>query len=160
MVDSSPRVIEPPHPLHTEPGTSSVFLAGSIDLGSAEDWQTHVTLALAGQPVTLWNPRRKAWDASWEQSLGEPRFVEQVEWELRAQERADHIAMYFAPHSRAPITLLELGLFARSGRLVVCCPAGYWRKGNVDVVCRRYAVPTVPGLDELVAELKRRLAAG
>ena len=36
--------------------------------------------------------------------------------------------------ARAPITLLELGLFARSGKLIVCCPDGYWRKGNIEVV--------------------------
>ena len=49
--------------------------------------------------------------------------------------------MYFAPKSRAPIRLLELGLFARSGRLIVCCGDGFWRRGNVEVVCARNGVP-------------------
>jgi hypothetical protein len=53
-----------------------------------------------------------------------------VEWELEAQERADVIAMFFASETRAPITLLELGLFAGSGRLVVCCPEGFWRRAT------------------------------
>jgi len=69
-----------------------------------------------------------------------------VEWELSAQEAAD--LMYFAPDTRAPITLLELGLFAKK-RLFVCCPDGYWRKGNVDVVCRRYGIRQVGSLSEL-----------
>ncbi len=67
------------------------------------------------------------------------------------------IAMYFAPRSRAPITLLELGLHAASGRLLVCCPPGFWRKGNVDIVCQRYGVPRVGDLDALVAAVRCRL---
>lgn len=75
---------------------------------------------------------------------------------LAAQERATVIAMYFAPPTRAPISLLELGLFARSGKMIVCCPEGFWRRGNVDIVCERYGVPRVPTLDELIAALRER----
>ena len=90
--------------------------------------------------------------------MDDPRFVEQVEWELAAQERAAVIAMYFAPSTQAPISLLELGLAARSGKLLVCCPDGYWRKGNVDLVCRRYGVPILQDLTTLIAEVRRLLA--
>lgn len=63
--------------------------------------------------------------------------------------------MYFAPSTQAPVTLLELGLVASSGRLVVCCPDGYWRKGNIEVVCARHGVPLVATLDELIAHIRR-----
>ena len=53
------------------------------------------------------------------------------------------------------ITLLELGLFARSGKLRVCCPEPFWRKGNVDVVCARYGVPLLPSLKGLIDEVGR-----
>lgn len=149
-------VVKPPEPLLVQPGTRAVFLAGSIEMGAAAPWQAEVAVALADAPVTLWNPRRDDWDASWTQAITDPQFRGQVEWELAAQERADVIAMYFAPNTRAPITLLELGLFARSGRLIVCCPDGYFRKGNVDVVCQRYAVPTVPDLPALIAAIAPR----
>jgi hypothetical protein len=56
------------------------------------------------------------------------------------------------------ITLFELGLFARSGKLVVCCPDGFWRKGNVDVVCKRYGVETVGDLEALAARARQLLA--
>jgi hypothetical protein len=82
-----------------------------------------------------------------------------VEWELAGLEQATVVAMYFAPSTKAPITLLELGLCARSGKLVVCCPDGYWRKGNVEVVCRRYGVPLLATLADLLAEVRRRLVA-
>ena len=136
-----------------------VFLAGSIEMGTAEQWQERVVRALseAGDVVVL-NPRRDDWDAGWEQSIGNAKFREQVEWELEAQERASLIGMYFAPATRAPVTLLELGLFARSGKLVVCCAEGFWRKGNVDVVCARYGVPLVAELAEFVRFLRGRLS--
>jgi hypothetical protein len=131
------RILKPPAPITLADNEPTVFLAGSIEMGRAEHWQSMVEQALADLPITILNPRRDEWDASWEQSINNPQFREQVEWELEAQERASIIAMYFAPGTQAPITLLELGLFARSGKLVVCCPPGFWRRGNVQVVCAR-----------------------
>jgi hypothetical protein len=154
------RVLKPPAPILLDGSTPSVFLAGSIEMGAAEDWQARLESALAGVDVLLLNPRRDEWDASWVQSIRNPTFVEQVEWELAGMERASLVAMYFAPSTKAPVTLLELGLNARGGKLLVCCPDGYWRKGNVEVVCRRYGVPLVAGLDELAAEVRRRVAGG
>src|SRR5436305_2255647 len=151
------RVLKPPAPLVLDGRTPSVFLAGSIEMGQAEDWQTRLAHHLGDLDVVLLNPRRDEWDSSWEQSIDNPPFRGQVEWELEGLERATLVAMYFAPATRAPVTLLELGLCARSGRLLVACPAGYWRRGNVEVVCRRYGVPLAASLPELVAEVRRRL---
>src|SRR5262245_9257416 len=109
-----------------------IFLAGSIEMGKAENWQERVARELSGVPnLTILNPRRDDWDDSWVQSITDQRFKEQVEWELSALEMADQIFMYFSPNTKAPITLLEFGLFARSGKLIVCCPDGFYRKGNV-----------------------------
>jgi hypothetical protein len=152
------RIVKPPAPLPE--GGRSVFLAGSIEMGQAEHWQEMLERALADLDVLILNPRRDQWDSSWVQTLANPMFREQVEWELAAQERAEVIAMYFAPATRAPITMLELGLAARSGRLIVCCPEGFWRKGNVDVACARYGVPTVPDLEALARQVRSRLGGG
>ncbi|MBA3469760.1 MAG: nucleoside 2-deoxyribosyltransferase domain-containing protein [Herpetosiphonaceae bacterium] len=152
-------ILNPPAPLPASFTAPTLFLAGSIEMGRASNWQQEVEASFAHSAITILNPRRDDWDASWRQELANRQFRAQVEWELAAQERADLIVMYFAPETQAPITLLELGLFARSGRLVVCCPAGYWRKGNVDVVCARYGIPQVPTLAELCAEAARRLGA-
>jgi hypothetical protein len=149
-------VVKPPAPIHLDAGTPSVFLAGSIEMGQAEDWQARVEHALQDLDIVLLNPRRDEWDASWVQSIANPQFREQVEWELSGLEQAAIVAMYFAPATKAPITLLELGLTAPSGRLVVCCPDGYWRKGNVEIVCHRHGVPLVTSLEELLVEIRRR----
>jgi hypothetical protein len=151
------RVLKPPAPLDLAPGERSVFLAGSIEMGAAGPWQAAVERALAADLVTVLNPRRDEWDATWEQSIRNPQFRGQVEWELDAQERATVIAMYFDPETKAPVTLLELGLFARTGKVVVGCPPGFWRRGNVEVVCARFGLPLVETLDALVPLVRRRL---
>src|SRR5271168_1974156 len=115
----------------------SVFLAGSIDRHQAT-WQSSITDSLAHLPITLLNPHRPDWDSTWKQDISSTQFREQVEWELNAMEIADVIAMYLGPGSPAPISLLELWLFARSGKIVVACPEGFWRRGNVQVVCKRF----------------------
>ena len=147
-------VIRPPEKLPVDTANYKVFLAGSIEEGKASLWQDKVINSFAQEPVTFFNPRRTFWDTSWQQNKSDPNFRGQVDWELEAQERADRIIMFFEPNTRSVITLLELGLFARSGKLVVCCPEGYWRKGNVDIVCERYGVPMVSSLQHLIAMLR------
>jgi len=151
------RVLKAPAPLLLDGRTPSVFVAGSIEMGQAEDWQVRLERALAGHDVILLNPRRDDWDASWKQSIDNAQFREQVEWELEGLERASLVAMYFAPATKAPVTLLEFGLSARSGKLLVCCPEGYWRRGNIEVVCARYGIPLLPSLEMLVTEIRNRI---
>jgi hypothetical protein len=134
-----------------------VFFAGSIEMGAAEDWQASLTAALGERDVIALNPRRDEWDASWRQSIDEPRFRGQVEWELDGLERADVIAMWFAPATRAPITLLELGLHARGGKVVVGCPEGFWRRGNIEIVCARFGVPLHATWEAFVADVLARV---
>lgn len=136
----------------------SVFLAGSIEMGKAENWQTKVTNALAEFDVRILNPRRDDWDSSWEQKKDNAKFREQVEWELDALEYADFIVMYFDPATMSPISMLELGLFAETGKLLVCCPEGFWRKGNVDIVCERLGIEQFDTLEEIIERLEDELA--
>ncbi|MBX2864426.1 MAG: nucleoside 2-deoxyribosyltransferase domain-containing protein [Leptolyngbyaceae cyanobacterium MAG.088] len=153
------HVIKPPQAIGSvEDFHRTVFLAGSIDMGTAENWQDYVTNSLDIDNLYLLNPRRDVWDSSWQQTISNPQFRGQVEWELEAQEKAAMIAMYFAPATKAPITLLELGLFASSGKLVVCCPDGFWRKGNVEVVCDRYNILLINNLNDLIETIQNRFS--
>ena len=131
----------------------SVFLAGSIEVGVAERWQDIVINALSDEDITLLNPRRASWDASWKQDIENPVFKEQVSWELDALEKASMIIMYFDKNTKSPITLLELGLYAQSGKLLVCCPDGFWRKGNVDIVCERYKIEVLTDFKSALDQL-------
>ena len=49
-------------------------------------------------------------------------------------------------------------IFFQSGRLIVCCPDGFWRQGNVDIVCVRYGIPQAPDLPALIELIRERLA--
>lgn len=136
-----------------------VFLAGSIEMGKAADWQADLAAAIerANPQVVVANPRRQQWDSSWAQSISNPQFREQVEWELDHLERAHLVVFYFQPGTQSPITLLELGKHlersdARRSTLV-CCPEGYWRKGNIEIACARKGLPMPLGsLGELTAQ--------
>ena len=131
-----------------------VFLAGTIEMGKAEQWQRQVVDAMADvDNLVILNPRRDNWDSSWEQRAANAQFFEQVSWELDMLDAADIIVMYLAPETMSPISLLELGLHAKSGKLKVCCPEGFWRRANIEVVCQRHGIPLFDDLEELLASL-------
>lgn len=149
--------VEAPNDLNeTQAEKLKIFLAGSIEMGTAENWQEKIANDLVDfSNVVLLNPRRKDWDSSWEQSIDNPQFKEQVAWELEMLEDSDLVVFYFDPNTKSPITLLELGLWANTDKAVaVCCPDGFWRKGNVDIVCSLYDVPCVDNYDDFIKALK------
>jgi hypothetical protein len=132
----------------------SLFLGGSIEMGEAEDWQAKVIAALKDVYDTIYNPRRDDWDPAWEQSIEHPEFNAQVNWELDMIAEADVVLFYFDPKTKSPITLMELGLaLATKEDVAVCCPPGFWRKGNVDIICERFGVVTMETLDQLIQVL-------
>lgn len=155
---AEPTVVVSPQPLPIDSDRPRVFLGGSIDMGGAPDWQAAMTAALSDMEVTVLNPRRADWNPDWRSEADEPEFLRQVEWELAALESADVIVMYFAPGTQSPISLLEMGLHARGGKLIVLAPAGFWRKGNVDITARAYGVRQVRTMDELTAAVRQALA--
>ena len=138
----------------------SVFLAGSIEMGKAPDWQSIVTPDLLALGWSVFNPRRDDWDSSWVQSIHNVQFREQVEWELDAMDIAERVLMYFAPGTQSPITLLELGLMASENPvqepfLWVVCPEGFWRRGNVEIVCARHGVPFFDNLLDAMRDFSK-----
>jgi len=147
------RVFKAPEPIEINQ-YSSVFLAGSIDMGKADNWQTEVCNHFSGTDKNIYNPRRDDWDNSWKQHIDNADFNQQVNWELAAMEKADMIITNFLPCSSSPITLLELGLFALSKKLMVCCPDEYYRSGNVHIVCNNYGIPLYKKLDQLLESIK------
>jgi hypothetical protein len=76
---------------------------------------------------------------------------------IAALDSADVIVMYLAPGTQSPISLLELGLHGRSGKVVLLCPDGFWRKGNVDITAERYGITRVTAFEDLVSEVRARL---
>jgi hypothetical protein len=136
-----------------------VFLAGSIEENKAEPWQDELIEKLKDvKNVVLLNPRRPDWNNSWKQTIDDKNFSEQVNWELDGLQKADLIIIYFDPKTKSPISLLELGLHAKSDKVYVICPEPFYRKGNVDIVCKRYGVKQLKNLDQFVEVVKNSKA--
>ena len=135
-------------------GRTTVFLAGTIDMGSGEDWQARADSLFAALPdgdFLLFNPRQEHWDA---ERPGEMDY--QVNWELEYLEQADIIIMNILGSSKSPITLLEMGLHARSGKLYVACEPSFYRYDNVRITCAYYGIPLYDSLEGLLSALPEK----
>lgn len=127
-----------------------IFLAGTIDLGDSYNWQrtfieklklTIEKNAINTTDFVIFNPRRDSWEGKPDDT--NPMFVEQVNWELDRMEESDIIFMNLVKGSKSPVSLLELGLYARSKKLIVKCSPEFYRYGNVKMVCERYNVKLI-----------------
>jgi hypothetical protein len=150
------QIIKPNSENQNQEHYLSIFLAGSIEMGAAENWQSTIEKEFTDYKVTIFNPRRDDWDSSWEQRATDPQFHYQVNWEMNSLEKSDIIFMYFSPETKSPISLLELGLHA-DDKIIVCCPDGFWRKGNVEIVCHRHRIPLFDSFKEAIACLKSQI---
>lgn len=119
-----------------------VFLAGSIEMGRAELWQPRVSRTFLEAGVSVFDPRRDDWDASWTQdpAPGTP-FETQVSWELDHIEMADLTFFRFCEGTASIVSMLETGLVLASGKpVVIQADPGYMRRGNLVITARRFGV--------------------
>ena len=143
-----------------------IFVAGSIENGKAIDWQKHFKEELEKMrpqhSVGLFNPRRDNWDPTWGEDEANPELIKQIEWELDHLEQVDLIVMFLQPGTISPISLLELGLFAKAvykceKQMIVLCPSGFHRKTNIDVVCDYYDISVAKNMEDLIKKTKERI---
>jgi hypothetical protein len=146
--------LPPENPKYT--GDKSLFLAGSIEMGKAVQWQKQMAAELQDLPITVCNPRRGHWDPNVTKSAKDAAFKTQVVWELSALEKADIICFFFDANTVSPVTMMELGLWASSGKVIVCCDSRFWRAGNIHLVCERYNVPCVEKFEDLKVAIRAR----
>ncbi len=111
------------------PFERNVFLAGTIEMGNSEDWQSKVVDLLSVYPIGVFNPRRII------PPLEKFEIIEQINWELNSINFCNIIFMYLAKETISPISLYELGLLqgfhANNKKVVLYCEAGYLRDLNV-----------------------------
>lgn len=155
-VSAQSLLIKSPNNIPSNDNQTKIFLGGTIDMGNSEDWQAKVAESLKQESVILLNPRRDDWNKDWKPIKQEPEFRKQVEWELDALEQSDFIIMFFGKDSLSPISLLEMGLYAKSGKLLIVCPEGFWRKGNVDITAEKYGIKQFETIDEVIDFLKSK----
>ena len=150
--------VRPDLPIDSKPEDDkipTVFLAGTIDMGNSENWQKKTIQTLDETLINciVYNPRRETWPDD-----NSNEFERQVNWEQDMLEDSDVIFMYITGTSKSPITLLELGEFLTSGKLIVVCEEDFYRYGNVRIMCERFGIPLYndyeDGFKKLTLELK------
>ncbi len=139
-----------------EANPPTIFLGGTIDMGNSRDWQSEFAARFEHTDYVFYNPRRPDWDSSWEQSIEDDNFRGQVEWELDHIESATFRVYNLLAGSASPITLMEIGISLLNPSLV-CCPKDYYRRGNVEIVCRRYNIPMFETEDEMAEALQKAI---
>ncbi|HEV2636619.1 MAG TPA: nucleoside 2-deoxyribosyltransferase domain-containing protein [Actinocrinis sp.] len=129
-----------------------IFLAGGIF--GTESWQPTAVELLAGEDVTILNPRRAVMVLD-----DDVTHAQQVAWEHRylheEPHRADAVLVWFAAGPTAgilqPIVWYELGrLVQRGARLAVGADRGYLRRRDV-LIQMRLAAPGLTVHDTLRA---------
>ncbi len=142
---------ELPKEISRDDSFTKIFLAGTIDMGNSRDWQTeiHDRFSEMNGRYILFNPRQENWDAT---RPGEMDY--QVKWELDHLEDADMIIMYILGTSKSPISLLEMGLHAKSGKMYVICEKDFYRYDNVRITCDYYEVPLYNDLESFLDTLE------
>lgn len=135
--------------LPNKPNSKSVFLAGTIDNGDSLNWQNKTIIELMNlgiNDIEIYNPRREHWNSN--SSKEEMEY--QIKWEQEYLDKADFIAMVLLDDSKSPISLLELGLYAKSNKLIVFCTPDFYRWDNVRLTCEKYNIQLVESTHPLV----------
>ena len=123
-------------------GAKSVFLAGTIDNGNSLNWQDKTIIELINLGVKnleVFNPRREHWNPN----PTKEEMENQIKWEQDHLDKADVIAIVLLDDSKSPISLLELGLYAKSNKLIVFCTPNFYMWDNVRLTCKKYHIELV-----------------
>ena len=128
----------------------SVFIGGTIDSGEAEDWQKKVIENLnipQLEHIIVFNPRINDWDYNIKETVNDDKFKKQVTWEQDGLEYSKYIFMNILDDSRSIISLSELGQYANSGKLMVVAGKNYFKRGNIEVLSKRFNFPLFDKLE-------------
>lgn len=130
----------------------NLFLAGTIDDGKSEDWQSKTIEQCKNHQyadkLVIFNPRNPDWDHTIQQTDSDPNFRKQVDWEQDCLEYADIIFMYIAGNSTSIISMMELGQYCKSRKLIISAEPNYFRRGNIEVLARRNNIPLFDNLQD------------
>ena len=151
--------VKPPQLTVYQPMVIDLFLAGSIENGKAEDWQSDITRYIktffSEYNINILNPRRTAWDSSWKQTIENKNFKDQVNWEMDHLDSSDIIFFNFLGDTMSPISLLELGYVCKTKKeIIICCEKDFWRRGNIEVVADRNNIQLFDDFTEAKTYLK------
>ncbi|TYA78616.1 nucleoside 2-deoxyribosyltransferase domain-containing protein [Seonamhaeicola marinus] len=121
-----------------------VFLAGSIDLNLDGNWREQV-INLIGDKVHFIDPTISGHDA-----MNDLQMESHINWELDMLDLADKVFLNFLEESKSPISLVELGMYTRTSKLIVVCPNAFYKSRYIKTLCKKYKIPLFTTLDAAV----------
>ncbi|GAB1856239.1 hypothetical protein MHTCC0001_10740 [Flavobacteriaceae bacterium MHTCC 0001] len=124
-----------------------VFLAGSIDLKLKGDWRSEL-INIVGDKVHFIDPTISNHD-----ELDDIQMKKHINWELDALNLADKVFLNLLPDSKSPISLIELGMYVRTSKLIVVCPEAFYQSRYIKTLCEKYNVPLFDSLNSAVNSL-------
>jgi len=151
------RVITAPEEIDLENTDFKLYLGGSIDKKYGSPWHRNIISFISSKlgresKLTIYNPKREEWDKDW--PADSKVIDEQALWELKAMEHADLIFMFFESSCSSSVGMMQLGLNAKEGKLVVVCERHFWKKRDVDVICETYGVPRYDSIAVGIGEVR------
>lgn len=138
-------------PLPVKEGNKDyVFLAGSIDLKLKGNWRNKL-IDIVGNKVHFIDPTISNHD-----ELDDNQMKKHINWELDALNLADKVFLNFLPDSKSPISLIELGLYVRTPKLIVVCPDEFYQSRYIKTLCEKYKVTIFNDFNQAIKYIKKK----
>jgi hypothetical protein len=125
----------------------SIFLAGSMDTQLFHNWRKQVIDTYLGD-YNFFDPTNRNYE-----KLNFLDMKLHIQWELDALEMSDKILLNFLPDALSPISLVELGLYVSSNKLIVVCPKEFYKSSYVHALCEKYNTPIFNEINSALTEL-------
>ena len=134
-------------PLNVQ-GNQSLFLAGSMAINVINNWRQDVVNQL-DDGYHLFDPTNNNHD-----KLNDIQMTKHIKWELDALKMADKIILNFLPYAKSPISLVELGMYVSTNKLIVICPKEFYQSRYVHVLCEQYDTPLFQNINDALSILR------
>lgn len=121
-----------------------IFLAGSMATGSQVNWRQTVIDAF-GEKYHFLDPTNLKHD-----SLTDVEMRNHIKWEFDGLRIADFILLNFLPDSLSPISMVELGMYIASKKLIVVCPKEFYKWRYIDTLCKEHNTLIFNQLEEVL----------
>ena len=122
-----------------------IFLAGSID-NSKNNWRNYQMKKF--KYYSYFDPTNYNFS-----SLNNQEMINHINWEFTAMEKADIILLNLLPNSLSPISLVELGLYVSSKKIIIVCPKEFYKSTYVYALCKKYNSIIFEKLEEVTEEI-------
>lgn len=152
--------LKPPIKFDTTNWKKTVFLGGSINMGTSSDWQSEVAKRLTKKFTGLWvfNPRRDDWNVDAKQNIDDKYFRTQVEWEMHHLDKCSFAFFNIEKEGHSPISLYELGYMSqRNAKLILCAHPEFFRFGNLQIYNKLEHFEMFTNLEEALIELEKEI---